>query len=63
MATSGNFTLGNITSLTGMRDDTRFLQTSAPVQPGNSGAPLLDMFGSVLGIIESQMNALAAPIR
>jgi hypothetical protein len=42
-----------------MRDDTRFLQTSTPIQPGNSGAPLLDMSGSVVGIVESQMNALA----
>src|SRR5262249_11721741 len=41
LSTSGNFTIGNITALTGMKDDTRFLQTSTPVQPGNSGGPLM----------------------
>jgi serine protease Do len=37
LATSGNFTTGNITALAGLGDDSRFLQISAPVQPGNSG--------------------------
>ena len=48
---SPNFTLGNVTSLSGIRGDTRFLQISAPVQPGNSGGPLIDMSGNVLGIV------------
>jgi serine protease Do len=42
-----------------MRDDTRVLQTSTPVQPGNSGGPLLDMSGSVVGVVEAQLNVLA----
>jgi S1-C subfamily serine protease len=58
LSSSGNFTLGNITSLTGMNDDTRLLQTSTPIQPGNSGGPLLDMTGSVVGVTESQLNAM-----
>jgi S1-C subfamily serine protease len=44
LSSSGNCTLGHVTSLTGTRDDTRFLQMSTPVQPGNSGGALLDMF-------------------
>jgi serine protease Do len=35
LATSGNFTLGNVTAVAGLGDDTRILQISAPVQPGN----------------------------
>jgi serine protease Do len=58
LSSSGNFTLGNVTSLTGMNDDTRLLQTSTPIQPGNSGGPLLDMSGSVIGVIVSQLNAM-----
>jgi S1-C subfamily serine protease len=58
LSSSGNFTLGNITSLAGPRDDTRVLQTSTPIQPGNSGGPLLDMTGSVVGITEYQLNAV-----
>ena len=58
LSSSGNFTLGNVTSLTGMRDDTRFVQISTPIQPGNSGGPLLDMAGSVVGVVVAQLNAL-----
>ncbi len=58
LSSSGNFTLGNITSLTGIKDDTRFLQVSTPIQPGNSGGPLLDMSGSVVGVVVSQLNAV-----
>jgi S1-C subfamily serine protease len=54
----GNFTLGYISSLSGLRDDTRFLQMSTPIQSGNSGGPLLDMSGNVVGVVTSQLNAL-----
>ena len=46
LSTKGKFTVGNVSAITGMRDDTRFLQISAPVQPGNSGGPALDQSGN-----------------
>jgi S1-C subfamily serine protease len=55
LSSSGNFTLGNITALSGMKDDTRFLQMSTPVQPGNSGGPLLDIFGRAVGVVVAQL--------
>jgi len=58
LSSSGNFTLGNVTSLSGIGDDTRFLQMSTPVQPGNSGGPLLDMSGRVVGVVTGRLNAL-----
>ena len=58
LATSGNFTLGNVTAVAGLGDDTRILQISAPVQPGNSGGPLLDYSGNVVGVIEGKLNAI-----
>jgi serine protease Do len=58
LSSSGNFTWGNITALSGMQDDTRFLQTSTPIQPGNSGGPLLDSSGRVVGVVVSQLNAM-----
>ena len=58
LSSSGNFTVGNITSVAGLGDDSRILQISAPVQPGNSGGPLLDRSGNVVGIIVSKLNAL-----
>jgi S1-C subfamily serine protease len=58
LASSGNFTLGNITALAGLRDDARHLQISAPVQAGNSGGPLLDASGNLVGTIISKLNAM-----
>lgn len=43
-------TTGNINSLVGMENDTRYLQVSTPLQPGNSGGPILDQWGSVVGV-------------
>jgi S1-C subfamily serine protease len=58
LSSSGNFTLGNVTSMTGMGDDSRFFQMSTPIQPGNSGGPLLDMSGAVVGVVVAQLNAV-----
>ena len=58
LATSGNFTIGNVTATAGLGDDTGHIQISAPVQPGNSGGPLLDRYGKVVGVIQSKLNAL-----
>jgi S1-C subfamily serine protease len=58
LSTTGNFTVGNVTSLTGLRDDTRYLQISTPVQPGNSGGPLLDASGNFVGVVSAKLNAL-----
>ena len=62
LSRSGNFTLGHVTSLTGVRDDTRFLQMSTPIQPGNSGGALLDMSGRVVGVVVAQLNAIAKSV-
>lgn len=58
LATTGNFTLGNVTALAGLKDDTRYLQISAPVQSGNSGGPLVDGAGAVVGVVSAKLNAL-----
>ena len=58
LATTGNFTLGNVSAVAGLGDDSRFLQISAPVQPGNSGGPLLDQQGNVVGIVVAKLDAI-----
>jgi S1-C subfamily serine protease len=39
-------------------NDTRYLQISAAVQPGNSGGPLLDTAGQVAGVVAMKLDAL-----
>jgi len=51
-------TTGIVSSLSGVLNDTRFLQISAPVQPGNSGGPLLDTSGNVVGVVAAKINAI-----
>jgi len=59
LTSTGNFTTGTLSALAGLRDDTRMVQHSAPTQPGNSGGPLLDRNGNVVGVIVSKLNVLA----
>lgn len=58
LASSGNFTLGNVTALAGIGDDSRYIQISAPVQSGNSGGPLLDRHGNLVGVVTSKLDAM-----
>ena len=58
LSSSGNTTIGNVTALAGLRDDSRFIQISASVQPGNSGGPVLDEAGRLVGVIEGKLDAL-----
>jgi len=51
-------TTGIVSSLSGILNDTRFLQISAAVQPGNSGGPLLASSGEVVGVVAAKLNAL-----
>ncbi len=58
LASGGNFTRGNVTATAGLADDSRYVQISDPVQPGNSGGPLLDESGNVVGIVASKLNVM-----
>ena len=51
-------TTGIVSSLSGMRNDSRFLQISAPVQPGNSGGPLFDTTGQIVGVVAGKLDGL-----
>ena len=58
---SSDFTVttGIVSSLSGMKNDTRELQISAAVQPGNSGGPLLDTNGLIVGIVTAKLDAIS----
>lgn len=51
-------TTGIVSSLSGILNDTRYLQISAAIQPGNSGGPLLDTDGQIIGMVAAKLNAL-----
>jgi len=56
-------TFGRINALSGVKGDIRFFQIDVPIQPGNSGGPLFDKNGYVVGIITAtlhQKNTLRA---
>lgn len=51
-----NVTRGSLTSLKGVRGDMNRMQISAPVQPGNSGGPVLNSAGEVVGVVVSRLK-------
>jgi S1-C subfamily serine protease len=51
LSTSATITEGNINNLSGAGNDSTLLQFDAPTQPGNSGGPLLDRSGNVVGVV------------
>ena len=59
LSSDPKLTRGEINGLAGLRDNRDQFQISAPVQPGNSGGPLLDMHGHIVGVVVSKLNAQA----
>ena len=59
LSMEGNLTTGNVSALAGLGDDAKYLQITAPVQPGNSGGPLLDESGNLIGVITAKLDAMA----
>jgi S1-C subfamily serine protease len=57
LSSGPTLTTGDISALAGLRDNPLHYQISAPVQPGNSGGPLLDAHGNVVGVVTSKLNA------
>jgi trypsin-like peptidase len=52
--------VGIVSALAGLGDDSRYLQISAPIQPGSSGGPLLDASGHLVGIVTAKLGAIRA---
>jgi hypothetical protein len=62
LSSGGNFTSGIVSALRGLKDAAGEIQITAPVQPGNSGGPLLDTSGLVVGVVQAKLDALRTAI-
>ena len=69
MGTEIKLTDGVISSLSGYLNNKSYYQISAPIQPGNSGCPLFDSNGNLIGLVSAKLTngenvgyALKSPI-
>lgn len=56
MGTNYKVNDGIISSQSGIEDDIRYFQISVPLQPGNSGGPLFNKDGNIIGITSARLN-------
>ena len=56
LGTGPQATTGNISALCGIGNDTSVMQFTAPIAGGNSGGPILDQAGHVVGLVYSSLN-------
>lgn len=51
-----NVTTGTVSALTGPNNDATLFQITAPIQGGNSGGPVLDSRGTVVGVVVATLD-------
>ncbi|MFC4169317.1 trypsin-like peptidase domain-containing protein [Teichococcus aestuarii] len=57
LSSDPKLTRGEVNGLNGLGNNPNHYQISAEVQPGNSGGPLLDMQGHIVGVVVSKLHA------
>ncbi|MBI4881700.1 MAG: trypsin-like peptidase domain-containing protein [Planctomycetes bacterium] len=58
LSSEGVLAVGTVSAVSGLGDDVSHVQIAAPIQPGNSGGPLLDDHGLVVGVVRSTINSI-----
>jgi len=62
ISTTPTFSRGEVNNLSGVGNNSRFLQYDAATQPGNSGGPLLDLSGNIVGVVSAGLSKRYADI-
>ena len=62
MGTNYKVNDGIISAKTGIADDIRYYQITIPLQPGNSGGPLFNSQGNIIGITSAKLSSKAAGV-
>ena len=57
MGQEAKYTEGVVSALSGIGGDRNFIQTTTPIQSGNSGGPLMNEQGQVVGVIQSKIGS------
>ncbi len=57
LGTNASLSSGRITNLNGIEDNPKLLQINNNLQPGNSGGPLFNLNGELVGVVVSGLNA------
>jgi S1-C subfamily serine protease len=58
LGTDAKLTEGTVSALSGPGGEISFIQITAPVQPGNSGGPVVNGQGQIIGIVSSTIASL-----
>lgn len=58
LSSDGVVTTGTLSAKSGLRDNPDFMQISAPVQPGNSGGPVMNEAGYIIGVVRARLEKL-----
>ena len=56
LSSQGNLTDGIVSALSGLNDDLGRMQMTAQIQPGNSGGPVMNRSGHVVGVVVETAN-------
>ena len=60
MGQNPKYTSGDVNALSGIKDDPTVFQISVQIQPGNSGGPLFNQSGEVIGITQASLDPKVA---
>ena len=55
------FTEGTVSALSGLGGESSLLQITVPAQPGNSGAPIVNAQGLLVGVVSGAIDDLPSP--